>query len=206
MARRAPVAVICVLSAALLPGFGCPPGFVAGGPGDAKQGKFTATGEMKQVDPGTVKFEPPGRTVKGTVWKGSFTANPNDSATEAAKQMGLKLGSGKVVGKYDGKEDYSIGKASATGFQLITFKNKETGSICVKVAYSSTDHGETYTGTFKSVGGTRKLAKVKASGTMTAKNENPGSPGPGKVSGKGSASKLDERDGLPAACKALKDI
>jgi hypothetical protein len=204
MARRAPLAAICILSAALLPGWGCP-GHVSG-PGGTTKGSFSATAEMKQVDPGTVKFEPPGRTVKGTVWKGSFTADPNASARKAAKQMGLKLGSGKVVGKYDGKEDYSIGKASATGFQLITFKDKPTGRICVKVAYSSTDHGETYTGTFKSVGGTGRLAKVKASGTMTAKNENPGSPGPGKVSGKGSASKLEKPDGLPAACKALKSI
>jgi hypothetical protein len=199
--RRVPLIAGAITAVALFPGWGCPPGGLVA----ANKGSFTATAEMTQVDPGTSTFEPPGRTVKGAVWKGTFTAKPNASANKGAKALGLKLGSGTVVAKYDGQEDYSIGKASASGYQLITFKDKKTGSICAKVDYSGTDHGKTYTGTFKSVGGTGKLAKVKASGTFTSKDESAGA-GPGTVSGKGSASSLKKAVALPAACKALQGV
>jgi hypothetical protein len=170
------------------------------------KGSFTASVDQQKTKDGTSTFEPPGRTVKGSVWKGTFTAKLTGQAAKAAKLLGLKLTGGSFVAQLDGQEDYSIGKATGHALQLVTFKDKKTGSVCAQVDYSSTDHGKTYTGTWKALGGTGKLAKVKASGTLQSTPATQAQPGPAAMTGKGSAGTIRKAVGLSAACKALKTL
>jgi hypothetical protein len=180
-----------------LPNTGCP------AVGASSRAVFSANVQEQRKDQGTSKFEPPGRTVKGEVWTGTFTAKLTGPAATEAKKLGLKLTAGSFVGKVDATEDYSIGKASHSALELITMKDKKTGSICVKADYATTDHGVTYKGTFQTLGGTGKLAKVKVSGTTEMKPATPGQPGPAAMTGKGSGVKTSKAAALSAECKAL---
>jgi hypothetical protein len=166
---------------------------------------FTATAETRLVTPGAQSFEPPGRKIRGSVWKGSFRARPRGTVRIAARALRLSLGSGRFVARLDGVEDHSLGRATNTGIELLTFNHRTTGSVCLSVTYVTTDHGQTYRGSFKTLGGTGRLARVRATGRFT---ERPNAQNPQQqvsISGRGTGA-VGPRKGLPARCRALRSL
>jgi hypothetical protein len=109
------------------------------------------------------------------------------------------------VARLDAVEDHTIGRATNTGVELVTFSPRATGSVCFSVTYVTTDHGQTYRGSFKTLGGTGRLARVRATGRFT---ERPNAQKPREqvaLSGRGTGA-LGPRKGLPARCRALRSL
>lgn len=206
---------VVVVGAALAVGLtGCFAGFLAYKPRSGGAGRdavaraaasFQGSFQEQITSVGVIKQEPPGQTVKGAVFKGSFKLSSVSTSALRARSSRLKLvvGEGTFVARVDGQEDFSVGVASAKGLELLKFKHAKTGSICVKIDYKTSDHGSTYTGSFKSVGGTGRSAKARASGEVT---EHPGLNGQASISGTGTVRAAKHKKGLTRACKALRRL
>jgi hypothetical protein len=163
----------------------------------AQRGSYKITYDESVANPGTTTFEPPGKKVRGLVTKGKFRTTRVSAST-----VRVRIGSGRYVAKLDGVEDHSIGKATLEGLMLVKFTDRDTGRSCIRLNYSTTNHGQTYTGTFRTVGGSRNAARVSASGTFTesrtGQNEFTVLPG-------GKAKEIRARR-MGAACRALASL
>ena len=96
-----------------------------------------------------------------------------------------------------------------TGPLLIyTTRDRATGSTCFKFTMVTRDHGLTHKGTFQTVGGTGKAARITAKGSATnlPAGTHTLTAGDGTTKGSATYGTLRRAQGRSAACKALRRL
>ena len=185
----------------------------SGGGAPVKKVKLTTPYSVTETvqQPGT--FTPAGGTnvtVKDQIVKGTFSAklpspvNPNPPKRSAGTAGGAVAAvSGSFISKLGGTSDFATGAGSFSGIRVIDFTKGAFGVACL--SWESKISGNTETGTFRLIGGTKLSGKSRFSGTYTG-NKSQGGPGqPATVTG---TLKLAGKVGKPAKamnaeCKAL---
>jgi hypothetical protein len=174
----------------------------------SSQRTFALTFTARLTRPGRSRIEPPGRTVRGSVYKGSFRTTNLGPVRRAGRGLQLAIGRGTWVARINGEEDHTHGVATERGLALARFADRPTGNICFSYVLRTRNHGLSHTGTFTTIGGTGKVARVAATGTAT--NRPAGGPNPaggnGTTSGRGTYRTLRRARGLSRACAALRRL
>jgi hypothetical protein len=103
---------------------------------------------------------------------------------------------------FDVVVDPRAGKGTATGFTLVTFRDRRAGQLCLafEITFAVAGNAARLGGSFSARGGTRGAARVVARGSYKQVLKRGGRVSP---LGTGSA-RLGEPRGLPRQCRRLK--
>jgi hypothetical protein len=171
---------------------------------------FRLTFTARQTSSGVSRLQPPGRTISGSVYKGTFRTTQLGRPVRAAgtSPPALFVGRGTWVAQINAREDHTRGVATEFGLALATFADRRTGSVCFRFTLVTRDHGLSHTGSFSTIGGTANAGRVTARGTVTNRPDAAPNPagGNGRGSGRGTYAALARPRGLTAACRALRRL
>ncbi len=189
----------------------------AGGGGPLKKIRLSTPYSVSQTvqNPGT--FTPAGPntvTVKGQISKGTFSAklpnavNPTPPKKKSAGAAGggsVKSVSGTFISQLDGTSNFVNGTGDFKGPLVIDFSKGSFGVACLSWESKVSNNGNTETGSFILIGGTKLAARSRFSGTFTG---NKTQAGPGQPSTVNGTIKLAGKVGKPtramnADCKSL---
>lgn len=112
--------------------------------------------------------------------------------------------SGTFVAEFDGSTDSNTDKSSLSGLQVLEFKQKSLGLMCVRMSIDFSQRGTKGRGKFGSIGGTKESATTRVSGTVgsTVAVQSPTtSEDSGKITATAKFNKAAK--GLTPACKTL---